>query len=103
MDKPASASESSAALAATAASTSAAEMSSENTNQSVASGEGMDDNDSKSASNSERGTLGTRLTRSRANQGTPGPSDQGNDSPRKFEILLLVICEIPFSCLLHLI
>ena len=25
----------------------------------------------------------TRLTRSRANQGTPGPGDQANDSPRK--------------------
>ena len=29
---------------------------------------------------------GTRLTRSRANQGTPGPNDQGNDSPSKIKI-----------------
>ena len=51
--------------------------------------EGMDDNDSKgtgSGSNAGHsgGSHGTRLTRSRANQGTPGPNDQGNDSPSKF-------------------
>ena len=56
-----------------------------NTNQSVVS-DGLDDSDSKGASgngSSHGSNHGTRLTRSRANQGTPGPNDQGNDSPSK--------------------
>lgn len=55
----------------------------ENTNQSSSTLEGLEDNDSKGASgNSHNSGHGTRLTRSRANQGTPGPSEQGSDSPR---------------------
>ena len=34
--------------------------------------------------NSNHSNSNTRLTRSRANQGTPGPGDQANDSPRKY-------------------
>ena len=62
-----------------------------NTNQSVVS-DGLDDSDSKGASgngSSHGSNHGTRLTRSRANQGTPGPNDQGNDSPSKNYIILL--------------
>lgn len=40
----------------------------------------FEDTDSKGGNNSSS-TLGTRLTRSRANQGTPGPGDQAGDSP----------------------
>ena len=60
-----------------------------NTNQSVVS-DGLDDSDSKGASgngSSHGSNHGTRLTRSRANQGTPGPNDQGNDSPSKNYII----------------
>ena len=58
----------------------------ENTNQSSSTLEGMEDNDSKGASgNSHNSSHGTRLTRSRANQGTPGPSEQGSDSPSKLK------------------
>ena len=62
-----------------------------NTNQSVVS-DGLDDSDSKGASgngSSHGSNHGTRLTRSRANQGTPGPNDQGNDSPSKNYIILV--------------
>ena len=59
-----------------------------NTNQSAAS-EGLEDSDSKGAGSGNGSSHGgsnhgTRLTRSRANQGTPGPNDQGNDSPSEF-------------------
>ena len=58
----------------------------ENTNQSSSTLEGLEDNDSKGASgNSHNSGHGTRLTRSRANQGTPGPSEQGSDSPSKLK------------------
>ena len=42
------------------------------------------DEDSSKGGNSNHSSTNTRLTRSRANQGTPGPGDQANDSPRKF-------------------
>ena len=41
------------------------------------------DEDSSKGGNSNHSSTNTRLTRSRANQGTPGPGDQANDSPRK--------------------
>merc|ERR1719510_2871795 len=53
-----------------------------NTNQSTASEGGPEDSDSKGGSGHSSHGSGTRLTRSRANQGTPGPNEQGNDSPR---------------------
>jgi len=40
------------------------------------------DEDSSKGGNSNHSSTNTRLTRSRANQGTPGPGDQANDSPR---------------------
>ena len=62
----------------------------ENTNQSSSTLEGLEDNDSKGASgNSHNSSHGTRLTRSRANQGTPGPSEQGSDSPSKLKNYLI--------------
>jgi len=48
---------------------------------SVANSDGFDDDSSKGG-NSNHSNSNTRLTRSRANQGTPGPGDQANDSPR---------------------
>ena len=42
------------------------------------------DEDSSKGGNSNHSSTKTRLTRSRANQGPPGPGDQANDSPRKF-------------------
>ena len=50
---------------------------------SVANSDGFDDDSSKGG-NSNHSNSNTRLTRSRANQGTPGPGDQANDSPRKY-------------------
>jgi len=85
VDKPALSKDTSAAVAGSAMSASGEMADNSNTNQSVVS-DGLDDSDSKGASgngSSHGSNHGTRLTRSRANQGTPGPNDQGNDSPRE--------------------
>lgn len=84
VDKPA-LSKDTSAVAGSAMSASGEMADNSNTNQSVVS-DGLDDSDSKGASgngSSHGSNHGTRLTRSRANQGTPGPNDQGNDSPRE--------------------
>lgn len=54
-----------------------------NANQGT-SNDALDDSEFKGSTGSgaNHGSAhGTRLTRSRANQGTPGPNDTGNDSP----------------------
>ena len=85
VDKPALSKDTAAAASAVSASTSAEMAENSNTNQSAVS-EGLDDSASASGNGSSHSSShGTRLTRSRANQGTPGPNDQGNDSPRKFK------------------
>merc|ERR1711935_527249 len=84
VDKPA-LSKDTSGVAGSAMSASGEMADNSNTNQSVVS-DGLDDSDSKGASgngSSHGSNHGTRLTRSRANQGTPGPNDQGNDSPRE--------------------
>jgi len=56
-----------------------------NANQGT-SNDALDDSEFKGSTGSgaNHGSAhGTRLTRSRANQGTPGPNDTGNDSPRE--------------------
>jgi len=85
VDKPAS-SKDTTTTSAVSASASGEMAENSNTNQSAMMSEGHDDSDSKGASgngSSHSSIHGTRLTRSRANQGTPGPNDQGNDSPRE--------------------
>ena len=57
---------------------------------SVANSDGFDDDSSKGG-NSNHSNSNTRLTRSRANQGTPGPGDQANDSPRKYSKYFFII------------
>ena len=68
----------------------AIDMGSTNPSSVANSGDGFDDDSSKGG-NSNHSNSNTRLTRSRANQGTPGPGDQANDSPRKYSKYFFII------------
>lgn len=62
------------------------------TNPSSDSRDGFDEDSCSKGGNSNHSSSNTRLTRSRANQGTPGPGDQANDSPRMCNVR--IICSV---------